>query len=99
MVRTKVLNLFAFLGAGVILAANPLVPGIASAQTITMDDAMIARCDAEGLTPETCACWFAEIAQAEGLTEFTEKDIDALAPAYQKELAACIAANQGDKDE
>lgn len=99
MVRAKVLNIPAFLGAGVIAAVQLLLPSMASAQTVTMDDAMLERCDSEGLAPETCACWFAAIAESEGMSEFTESDIDELAPYYQEELAACIDANEGGMDE
>ncbi len=91
---TKLFNLSALLGVGLMVAGELLVPAAAFAQTVTMNDAMLERCDAEGLSAETCACWFAEIAAAEGLDELSEEAIDELAPYYQDELAACIEANE-----
>ena len=90
---TKSFSLMALLGAGLMTAGGLLVPANAFAQTITMDDAMLERCESEGLTGEVCACWFAAIAESEGLETFTEDDIDALAPSYQEELSACVEAN------
>lgn len=94
MIKPGKLNLAAFLGTGAMLAAQLLAPNTAFAQTVTMNEAMLERCDAEGLSPETCACWFAAIAEAEGVSQLTEADIDDLAPDYQEELAACKEANQ-----
>lgn len=93
MTTAKALKLPALLGVGFMIAFELVIPNAASAQTVTMNEAMLERCEAEGLTPPICACWFAEIAEAEELESFTEEDIDALAPEYQEELKACIDAN------
>lgn len=93
MTQGKTLNIVASLGVGVAIAAGMLFPSSASAQTITLDEAMLARCEAEGIAPPACACWLAEIADAEGVSELTEDDVDAVAASYQEELQACINAN------
>ncbi|WOD39855.1 hypothetical protein [Nodosilinea sp. E11] len=94
MIKPKALGMAASLGLGLVLGVGMLVPKASVAQTVTMDDAMIERCDAEGISPEACACWFVAIGEAEGLDELSESDVDELAPYYQEELAACIEANE-----
>lgn len=65
MIQLKALSTVVFLGIGVVLNAEFLLPSTASAQTVTLNEAMLARCNAEGISPPACACWFAEMAEAE----------------------------------
>lgn len=95
----KTFTAAALMGATVCLVTGAIAPSPTRAETITIDDALLERCEAEGLTGAQCACWFSAIFEAEGVTELTEADIDELAPDYQDELAGCIEANPDEYDE
>jgi hypothetical protein len=93
MIKSKVLSIAAALGMGFVMGVGMVVPSATWAQTVTMNEEMLDRCDEEGISPEACACWFLEIAENEELYELSEADIDELAPYYQEELAICMEIN------
>ncbi|NEO82807.1 MAG: hypothetical protein F6J87_00880 [Spirulina sp. SIO3F2] len=72
---------------------NLMVSSVGLAQEITLNDAMVAYCQDQGLNTNTCQCWFAKMSAAEGFSEFSAQDIQEFAPHYQDELASCQADN------